>query len=133
MKKILLSLLISFVLIVGVLVAGGILVVVTSTDMHNLNRSTIAMVDKPFRLPKYIYYRLYPPTAEDFSTDASSLAPRRAVLGVALFVANVLLYSVPAYLLLLLLGFVRKERSAESHEGYSSYANLSGSENETFK
>src|SRR5215207_2168258 len=100
MKLFLISLGITFVLIVTYLMVGVVVVIATSPDQSNLNPSAIAMVDVPFRGPKLVYYYFFPPNAEDFSTNPSDLGLKKAVLAVGFFVANLMLYSIPVYLLL---------------------------------
>jgi hypothetical protein len=100
MKRILLSVLISFVLLIGYLVVSVVVVLGFSNDSNSLSSSAIAKVDVPLRLPKYLYYHFFPPSAEDFSTDPSRLDPKRAVVAVGFFVTNILLYSIPVYFLI---------------------------------
>ena len=50
----------------------------------------------PLSLPKTVYFHFYPPTAEDFSIR---LTPRRIIFTFAAYAVNVLLYSIPFYIL----------------------------------
>ncbi len=111
MKLLLLSVAITFVLMLGYLLVAGVVVVVSSPDQNNLNPSAIAMVDVPFRLPKIAYYYFFPPSAQDFSTDPNQIGVRKGILATGFFVANLLMYSVPVYLLLRLFVGRRKKRS----------------------
>lgn len=111
MKRFLLSIGISFVLIVGYLVVGTAIVVISSNDPNKLDPQAIAMVDVPFRLPKYVYYYFFPPTLEDFSTDPSDLGFKKAIISVVFFGINLLIYSLPVYVLLSLISRLRR-RSA---------------------
>lgn len=116
MKKILLSILISFVFLTGYLLVAGVIVVVMSKGSPTLDRTAIGWVDAPLRLPKYIYYKIVPPTAEDYSTDTASLGARKTIVAIGFFVSNVLLYSVPIYFVVILIFRARKQVTVPNEE-----------------
>ena len=66
------------------------------------------MVDIPMRLPKVLYYRIFPPTAEDYSVQFSL---KRVVLAFGFFIANVLIYSIPAFIFLTLISRFRERQT----------------------
>jgi hypothetical protein len=97
MKKILLSIGLSTILLIGYLMASTVVVVALSERIDNLNREAVALVDVPLRLPKLVYYYIVPPTAEDYSMQ---IGPKRAVLAGVFYVANTILYAVPIYFMI---------------------------------
>ncbi len=66
MKRILLSILIAFTLVVIYLTITSIIFVVS-----NQNPSIIAYIDYPMRLPKLVYFNFFPPTKKDYSMELS--------------------------------------------------------------
>lgn len=106
MKRILLSILIAFVLVVIYLTITSIIFLTS-----NYNLSVLAYIDFPMRLPKLIYFSLFPPTKQDYSMEFSQ---RTAILGIFFFVANVLLYSIPVYFILLIIGKFRKAKPEQT-------------------
>jgi hypothetical protein len=71
------------------------------------NLKLIGYLDLPVRLPKLAYYYFYPPTPEDFSPR---LTPYKTLLAILLYLANVLLYSIPVYLILSIIRWSRKNK-----------------------
>ena len=100
MKLFLISIGITFVLIMAYLLAAVVVVVAISPDLANLDPTLIGKVDIPFRGPKYLYYYFFPPTAADFSTNPADIGLRKAVIAVVFLVVNLLLYSLPVYILM---------------------------------
>jgi len=112
MKRFLASILVSLVLIIGYLGISTVIVVMLSESPENLDRSLVSLVDLPLRGPKYVYYYLFPPTAEDFSTNTNDVGLNRAFAAVLIFGANVLLYAIPIYILLVLVARLRNRTVA---------------------
>ena len=73
------------------------------------HRGLVPYFDLPVRLPKAVFFYLSPPTAEDFSPVMNQ---RKMFLTVFFYLANVLIYSIPAYILLRLIS--RRGRRFES-------------------
>jgi hypothetical protein len=108
MNRILLAVALSFAVIMAYMLIASVVVVLVSPNYDQLNASAVYKVDIPLRLPKIVYYYFFPPTAQDYSTQVSSLSPRRWALGVAFFVANILLCSIPVYIVLTVVSGLRK-------------------------
>lgn len=108
MKRILIAIGIGFVLVFGYLVASGAVLLIMSKDPAHLNIDLASKLDIPMRLPKYIYYYFFPPTAEDYSTHFNL---RKTLAAVLMFVSNVLIYSIPPYLVLLTIARMRKPKA----------------------
>jgi hypothetical protein len=103
MKRVLLSILIGFILVAVYL---GILVIIY---FSSASRSPyFAYLQIPVRLPTMIFYYFSPPTAEDY---APVLSIRKVLMAVVFFLVNILLYSIPPYLLLTLIARFRKPES----------------------
>lgn len=95
MRRILLSIAAGFVLVTTyVVVASGIFI------LSGRKMELLPYVDLPMRLPKFIFFHLFPPTAEDF---VPAMNQKKALLGVFFYIVNVLLYSIPAYLIITLI------------------------------
>jgi hypothetical protein len=101
-KRFLLSVLIALVLVGTYLVVTSIIFIASEKNM-----SLLAYMDFPMRLPKLVYFSLFPPTKEDYSMELSA---KRAFLALAFFAANVLLYSIPTYFILFIVGKFRKPK-----------------------
>src|SRR5688572_16803236 len=97
MKRVLLSFAISFGMLIVYAMISVVVVVAVSQDIERLDPEAIAMVDLPFRAPKYAYYYFFPPTAADYSTNAKDIGVKKAVLAVGFFITNVLLYAIPVF------------------------------------
>jgi hypothetical protein len=107
MKKVLLSLAISFGLLVVYLIVSDVILILLSPDINHLDLKLAWEVGLPVSLPKVVYYHFFPPTAEDYTQQ---IGVRRALISLMLMVANVFIYAVPAYLILLI---VSKRRKSE--------------------
>lgn len=105
MKRIFLAIGIGFALVFGYLAVSSVVVLMMSKDPAHLDMDLVSMVDIPMRLPKYVYYYFYPPTAEDYSAHFNM---RRTFAAVLIFASNVLLYSIPPYLVILATARTRK-------------------------
>jgi hypothetical protein len=87
MKKVLLSLMLSFVLICVYLTISTIFVFATD------NKLTVgSIIDYPLRLPKIIFYYFFPPNQDDF---AQVFSLRKLTVGLVVFFGNLILYSLP--------------------------------------
>jgi hypothetical protein len=107
MKKVLLSLGISTLLVIVYAVVSTIILIALSPDAQHYNMRVVSYVDIPLRLPKYVYYYFFPPTAEDYS---QVMTIKRGVIAVGFFVANVFIYAVPVYFALFLISKNRKPK-----------------------
>jgi hypothetical protein len=107
MKKVLLSLGISTLLLIVYAVISAIILVALSPDMQHYNMRVVYYVDIPLRLPKYVYYYFFPPTAQDYS---QVMTIKRGALAVAFFAANIFIYTLPVYFALLLISKNRKPK-----------------------
>ncbi|HEX8458269.1 MAG TPA: hypothetical protein VF656_13290 [Pyrinomonadaceae bacterium] len=95
MRRVLLSIAVSFGLIATYAFSVAIIFILTGE-----NTELLTYLDYPLRLPKFLPYYLSPPTAEDFSPLMNQ---RKILVAIFVYAANVLLYSLPAYLLLTLI------------------------------
>lgn len=92
MKRILLSVAVSFCLVAAYMLISSIIFILSGEPV-----GLVPYLDLPVRLPKAVFFHLSPPTAEDFSPG---LNERRIFLAVFFYLANVLLYSIPVYILI---------------------------------
>jgi len=107
-KRILLSLGLSAVLLIGSLVVGAVIVVVASQGQSQYNVGVVRMVDLPVRPMKAFYYLMLPPRPVDYSQTAFD---SRKVLGVCfIYIGSVVLYAVPIFGILT---FVSRRRKRE--------------------
>src|SRR5215813_4327857 len=70
------------------------------------NPALVPYLDLPMRLPKAMFFYLFPPTARDFS---GVMDQRRMLLTVFAYIANGFLYSVPSYGLLHFISRYRRD------------------------
>lgn len=105
MKRILLSILIAFFIICVYLAIASVFVV--ATDYKLIAGSYI---DFPLRLPKIIYYYFSPPNQQDF---ASELSIRKVIVLLVTLFGNLLIYSIPVYLILSLF---RKNKESRNEQ-----------------
>jgi hypothetical protein len=104
MKRILLSIAISLGAVTAYMMISSIIFILSGEPGELL-----PYLDLPVRLPKAVFFYLSPPTEEDFSPVVNQ---RKAFLTVFFYLANVLLYSIPAYILIRLIS--RRRRGVES-------------------
>ncbi len=105
MKLILLSTLIAFFIICVYLAVASVFVI--ATDYKLIPGSYI---DFPLRLPKIIFYYFSPPNEQDF---ASEFSIRKVIVLLVTLLGNLLIYSVPFYLILSLF---RKNKASINEE-----------------
>lgn len=103
MKRILLAIAAGFVLVTAYTIVVSAIIVLSGRGME-----LVPYLDLPMRLPKAIFFYVFPPTAEDFTPVMNQ---KKILLGVSLYIANVLLYSIPAYLIITLIS--RRKRKVE--------------------
>ena len=101
MKRLLLSIAIGFLVVTVYTTAAAVCFVLSGENM-----ALVPYLDLPMRLPKAVFFYLFPPTAQDFS---QVMDQRRFVFLVFAYLVNCLLYSIPAYVVLILIS--RKKRS----------------------
>ena len=89
MKHILLSIAIGFGLVTAYMMFSSITFILAGE-----HKELVPYLDLPVRLPKAIYFHLFPPVAEDFSPVMNQ---RKICLMVFFYLANGLLYSIPVY------------------------------------
>jgi uncharacterized membrane protein len=77
-----------------VLVTAYMIVVAGVFILSGENMQLLPYLDLPLRLPKALFFYLFPPTAEDFTTQKSIVFASFAYIG------NVVLYAIPAYALI---------------------------------
>ncbi|MCU0240737.1 MAG: hypothetical protein MUC29_14950 [Pyrinomonadaceae bacterium] len=106
MKKIVLSVLVAFLVICIYLTISIIYVVTTDFKLE-----AGSLIDIPFRLPKLIFYYFSPPNSEDFS---QGLSTRKLIVGLITFFGNLLIYSIPIYVILSL--FQKKKSQSNPFE-----------------
>jgi hypothetical protein len=100
MKRILLSIAIGFGLVTAYMMFSSITFVLSGGNIE-----LVSYLDLPVRLPKTVFFYLSPPTAEDFSP---ALTQRRIFLTTFFYLANGLLYSIAAYILIRLVSRRRR-------------------------
>lgn len=105
MKRILLSVAISFCLLAAYMTISSTIFILSGEP-----GGLMPYLDLPVRLPKAVFFYFSPPTAEDFSP--ALMTQRRIFLTVFFYLANVLLYSIPAYILIRIIS--RRRRGFES-------------------
>jgi hypothetical protein len=103
MKRLLLAIAIGFLLVTAYMIVSSVVFV-----LGGQNISLVPYLDLPVRLPKIVFYYFSPPMAEDFSPAFNG---RKVFLGLFAYVANILLYSIPAYFLLTV--FLRRRKKVE--------------------
>jgi hypothetical protein len=91
MKRILLSIAIGFGLVTAYMMFSSVTFILAGE-----HRELVAYIDLPVRGPKAVFFYLYPPKADDFSP---AMNRRKIFLTVFFYLANALLYSIPAYTL----------------------------------
>lgn len=96
MKRILLAFAISFILVFAYLLVVSVIFVLAGRDTQ-----IVPYLDVPLRLTKIIYYYFFPPTADDYQLTVTW---RKAGLSLLFFITNILIYSIPIYFLLRLIG-----------------------------
>lgn len=94
MKRLLLSIVVGFVLVTAYMMVAAVMLVVSGYKIE-----LVPYLDLPMRLPKVVFFYLFPPTAEDFSQHMNQ---KQLVLAILAYLANVLLYSIPAYIFITL-------------------------------
>ncbi len=103
MKRLLLSIAISFLLVTAYMTVSTIIFILSGQNI-----ALVSYLDLPIKLPRILFYYFYQPSAEDFSTD---FYVRQMFLDLFSFIANVLLYPIPVYILLTV--FSRTRRKVE--------------------
>ena len=111
-KRILLPLGISALLLVALLVIGSIFVVVASQGQNQYNVQAVHVADLPVRPMKWVYYSLWPPTPEDYK---QTLNIRKLAPIVFVYAGSVILYAIPIFLLITLISSRRKRREEPLH------------------
>jgi hypothetical protein len=101
MKRLLLAAAIGFVLVTAYMIISSVIFVLSGQNI-----ALVPYLDLPVRLPKIVFYYLSPPTAEDFSHEFTE---RKILLALFSYIANVLIYSIPAYILLRVISQRRKK------------------------
>lgn len=105
MKRVFLSILIALGLVCFYLIVASAFVVWTGS-----NPAPGSYIDLPLRLPKIVFYYFSPPNQQDFAADIT--ARKLVVFTVAMF-GNLIVYSIPVYLLL---GIFGKKRTKAKNE-----------------
>jgi hypothetical protein len=105
MKRILLSMAVGLGLVTAYMMFSSITFILAGE-----HKELVPYLDLPVRLPKAVFFRLFPPTAEDYFSPL--MTQRKILLMVFFYLANVMLYSIPAYILIRLI--TRKGRRSQS-------------------
>ncbi len=105
MKHLFYSILIALLFMSLYLLIASIIVASSNYDVK-----TVGYVDFPFRLPKILFFYFFPARPEDYGLDISV---RRLIIGFSVFMMNLFLYSIPAYIVLRIL---RKNKNIEASE-----------------
>jgi len=97
-------------LLLSIAIGFGIVTIYTTAAavaflLSGENRALVPYLDLPMRLPKAIFFYLFPPTAQDFT---GVMDQRRMLLTVLAYIANGLLYSIPSYGLFRLISRYRR-------------------------
>jgi hypothetical protein len=100
MKRILQSVAVGFVLVTAYMMFSSVTFMLAGE-----HKELVPYLDLPVRLPKAVFFYLSPPIAEDFSPMMNQ---RKIFLIVFFYLANVLLYSIPAYILVRLISRRRR-------------------------
>ncbi|HEV7699252.1 MAG TPA: hypothetical protein VGO43_03400 [Pyrinomonadaceae bacterium] len=106
-KKILLSLGISIVLLVGCLVVGTVIVLVASAGQKDFNVPAVHVADLPFRPMKALYYWISPPTSEDYK---QTITMKKLAVIPVVYGGSVLLYAIPIFGILVLVSKIRPRK-----------------------
>ena len=102
MKRALLSVMISIFLVVGYLLAIAILMAFNYID---LIQSRYLL--RPLLLPNLIFFYFSPPVSNDFVPEFSE---RKVFIALLFFFSNVLIYSIPVYLIAGIIAKFRKKK-----------------------
>jgi hypothetical protein len=113
MKRILLALGISTILLIIYLILSAVIVFAASPDHNHFNMQVVNTVDIPLRLPKYVVYYFFPPTPEDYRPQ---LTGRKAILAIVVYAANIVLYGIPVYLVLSIVARYRRKPADQINE-----------------
>jgi len=99
MKRILLALAAGLLVVVGYTLTVALIVVLTRKFW------LIWYLGMPMSLPKTVFFHFFPPTADDFSYR---LTEKRIVFTIVAYGINVLLYSIPFYILFTIIARLRR-------------------------
>ena len=111
MKRVILSIAISAAFLAAYLAVSAAVVIFLSPGSDRYNMSVVKMVQFPVTIPNYIYYQFFPPTAEDFSQTMSA---KKAVIATAFLLMNIVLYTIPVYIILSIVAKFRKKKLRDS-------------------
>jgi ABC-type Na+ efflux pump permease subunit len=92
MKRLLLAIAIGLFVVTTYMIVSSLIFV-----QSGQNLAIVPYLDLPVKLPKIVFYYFSPPIAEDFSPEPTQ---RKLLIGLFAYIANILLYSILAYILL---------------------------------
>src|SRR5215212_4239143 len=100
MKRILLALAAALVLVTVYTITLALVVALSGKYW------IISYLGVPVSLPKTVYFYIFPPTADDFS---SRVTEKKILLTMVAYLINILLYSIPFYILFTIIARRRRK------------------------
>lgn len=99
-KKLLISFALGFGFVFVYLIFSSVVMLVLTNGLQDTQAVyRVTYIDLPLRLPKIVFYYLFPPTAEDY---ALTLSTKKALVSGLIFATNILIYWAIAFVCLTL-------------------------------